>query len=62
MAIKIEPAKMEGYDESYDHLFTVECFDQSSAIVSMNQCVHTVESWVEIANAIKESIERLELK
>ena len=61
--IRLEPVKIEAYDdELQQHSFTVECFDDSAAIVPLFQKCHTVESWEEMAAAITEALKRLELK
>ena len=63
MTIRLEPVKIEAYDDKLeDHAFTVECFDECSAIVTLFQKCHTVDSWQEMSAAITEALKRLELK
>lgn len=63
MAIRLEPVKIEAYDdELQQHAFTVECFDETMATVTLFQQCHSVDSWSEISAAITEALRRLELK
>jgi hypothetical protein len=63
MTIRLEPVKIEAYDDELEqHSFTVECFDECTAVVTLFQKCHNVDSWQEISAAITTALERLELK
>jgi hypothetical protein len=60
--IRLEPVKVEGYDECNDMIFSAECFDEYSADIKIMQTVNTPESWNELACAIQGALEMLCLK
>jgi hypothetical protein len=60
--IRLEPAKVEGFDECDDIVFSVECFDGYSAAVKILQTVNTEESWSELSDAIGKALKMLCLK
>jgi len=62
MIIRLEPVKIEAYDESNDCVYSVECFDECSATITLHETTHTVESWEEISASITDALRRLELK
>jgi uncharacterized protein YigE (DUF2233 family) len=63
MTIRLEPVKIEAYDDELEqHAFTVECFDECTAVVTLFQKCHNGDSWQEISAAIATALERLELK
>ena len=62
VAIRLEPVKIEAYDDANECVFSVECFDDCAATIKLHEATHTVESWQEIAEAITEALKRLELK
>jgi hypothetical protein len=60
--IRLEPVKVEGYDECNDMVFSAECFDEFSADIKVIQTVNTPESWSELSDAIGKALEMLCLK
>lgn len=62
MTTTLHVVKVEAFDAAKDLVFTVETFDECTAVVTLKETCHSSETWAETAADIGRAIELLKLE